>query len=336
MAKIAIIGDVHLSDVQVTTRLDNYNEAILAKLEFIQHACNERNVDAVFFLGDLFHRKAAQQTTHQTISRLIDIFNYFNCDVYSIIGNHDYNHSLDSIDKQPIYVLKTSGALKLIGDNMSETKCTVATGKARSLEVYGLSHLDENDEKLDNYNRIDNSINRNNFNILLTHQWIFEDGFQFFGNYLNYENLKDLHFDVIANGHYHPAAEEKKVYNKMFFRPGAICRVTSSKEDLALKPRFLVLDIDLDSEQKKINSYDYVQIPFEPAEKVFDMNAVKHAKISKEEISKFTKSLQAAEIEEVDTNSVESVVNLLATIQDDKEVLDVCKKYLNEAKEALQ
>ena len=335
MSKIAIIGDVHLSDVQVTTRLDNYNEAILAKLEFVKQACNDRGMDAVFFLGDLFHRKAAQQTTHQTISRLIDIFNGFKCNVYTIIGNHDYNHSMEALDKQPIYVLKTSGAIQIIGDNMPKAKCVVATGKARSIEVYGLSHLDENDEKLDNYNRIDNSINRNNFNILLTHQWIFEDGFQFFGHYLNYENLKDLHFDIIANGHYHPAGEEKQVYGKLFLRPGAICRVSSSKEDLALKPRFVILDIDVDSPEKKY-SFEYVQIPFEPADKVFDMNAVKHAKISKEEISKFTKSLQAAEIEEVDTNSVESVVNLLATIQSDQEVLDTCKKYLDEAKEALQ
>lgn len=132
--KIAIIGDVHLSDVQVTTRLDNYNEAILAKLEFIRDYCNQNDIEEMFFLGDLFHRKSAQQTTHQTIARLITLFESFDARVWTIIGNHDYNGSIDSFDKQPLNVLHTCGALNILDENMTEG-VEVTVGTQRKIKV---------------------------------------------------------------------------------------------------------------------------------------------------------------------------------------------------------
>ena len=54
LKRVMFVGDVHLSDRQPKNRLDNYCEAIKAKLTECLVLAEERELDAVGLLGDLF------------------------------------------------------------------------------------------------------------------------------------------------------------------------------------------------------------------------------------------------------------------------------------------
>ena len=52
--RVMFVGDIHLSDKQPKNRLDNYCEAIKEKLCECLTVAEERKLDAVVLLGDLF------------------------------------------------------------------------------------------------------------------------------------------------------------------------------------------------------------------------------------------------------------------------------------------
>ena len=72
--QILIVGDQHVADHPMVSRIDDYKEAILAKLAKVADYAIQYEVDAVVLTGDMFHLKAPSRSSHSLVNRLIQVF----------------------------------------------------------------------------------------------------------------------------------------------------------------------------------------------------------------------------------------------------------------------
>ena len=85
--KFLVVGDPHISDKQISTRLDNYPETCLKKLIQIKDYCfSNSSIEKVIFLGDIFSNPI---TNKKFFNQIMDIFSQFRSEqCYFITGNH--------------------------------------------------------------------------------------------------------------------------------------------------------------------------------------------------------------------------------------------------------
>ena len=327
--KIAIIGDIHQSDVAPSSRTDDYKKTIFNKLEFIRDICNKKSVDVVVCLGDIFHRKNPNLNSHEMVRTLIEIFSSFDGKVLEIPGNHDISMTSKNLQRQP---LAEAGAVSVLGYPYSKNFCF----STEKFDVYGLGYADANDKLSEHYFNLNEEIeDTTKCNILCIHQMLLPDGDSFFGDYLNFAELAQFDFDIICCGHYHPGFNPQVIqkYGKLFINPGAIARGSLDVHNLDKSPSFLILDI----KDKSDVAWEVVQIPHEPSNKVFDMQKVKRSLVAKEDIENFTTSLKDVVDQQVDITSVEGLLSVLNTItQEDKSVVDFIKPFLIKAQEVIE
>lgn len=330
--KLAIIGDIHISDVAPSSRTDDYKTTIFKKLLFIKDYCNQNGADVVVLLGDVFHRKNPNLNSHDMVRELISIFSQFKAKVLEVPGNHDISMTSKNLNRQPLAVLEEAGAISVIG--FPYTKNFVFS--TESFDVYGLGYSDANDKLSESYFSInENIIDQSKFNILCLHQMVLPDGETFFGDFINFAELAQFDFDAFCVGHYHPGFMPvlQERYGKIFLNPGAISRGSLDVHNLDRAPEFVILEIA----EKKLVSFEEVQIPHEPASKVFDMQKVNRALVAKEDIENFTSTLKDVVEDNVDITSLDGLLSVLSTItQGDSEVLEFTKPFLIKAQESIE
>jgi DNA repair exonuclease SbcCD nuclease subunit len=109
--------DLHLSDRSPQSRLDNWSDTLLAKLDQIRIIAEEEKVSAVIDGGDFFHIKSPNQTSHKLINRIIDVHKNYPCPVYSNVGNHDCIYGdISYLPQQPLGVLFESNVFHRLYD----------------------------------------------------------------------------------------------------------------------------------------------------------------------------------------------------------------------------
>lgn len=112
--KALVVGDVHLCDYTPIKRLDNFLDAQFLKLEKIRDIAEERDVDIVFLLGDVFDRARPDLWL---VNKAASLFGKFPCVIYSLVGNHDLQGCRDGVPGTALGNLFTSGTIrKLEGD----------------------------------------------------------------------------------------------------------------------------------------------------------------------------------------------------------------------------
>lgn len=323
--KIVVIGDPHTSDVAPSSRLDDYKEVILGKLEFIRDWCNSNNVDVAILAGDVFHRKNPNLNSHYLTRRLIEIFGGFNCPVIEVPGNHDISMTSKNLDKQPLSVIAESGAIQVLG--FPYTKTFVLEGD--NADIYGLGYADANDLFSENYFAINSEItDLNKLNILAIHQMLLPDGDTFFGDFLNFAEVAQLDFDIFICGHYHPGYDPRVQFKhgKVFINPGSIARGSIDVHNLDRQPSFTVLDITSNPVK-----WEEVVIPHEHSSKVFDLQKVRRSLIAKEDMESFTTTLKNVTEETIDIASIDGLLSFLSASGAEKDILDFTKPYFEKA-----
>lgn len=112
--KALVVGDVHLCDILPVKRTDDFFAAQFQKIKKIGEIAEERNVDIVFLLGDIFDRA---RPALWLVNKATSYFSSFPCVIYSLVGNHDLQGSRDGVPDTALGNLFTSNTLKkLEGD----------------------------------------------------------------------------------------------------------------------------------------------------------------------------------------------------------------------------
>lgn len=114
MLKGLVVGDVHFCDYVPVKRVDNFIEAQFKKIEKINQIAEERDVDVVFLLGDVFDKAKPELWL---VNKAAEMFSEFPCAIYSLVGNHDLQGCRDGVPGTALGNLFTSGTIKkLEGD----------------------------------------------------------------------------------------------------------------------------------------------------------------------------------------------------------------------------
>ena len=79
---IITVNDIHISDNGPRSRIDDFKEAVLGKLNQMCMACNKLNADAAIIAGDLFNLKNPARNSHNLNQELIKIFKALNRSQY--------------------------------------------------------------------------------------------------------------------------------------------------------------------------------------------------------------------------------------------------------------
>lgn len=317
MSEISILtfGDTHISDVNPRSRIDNFKETILGKLDQLRILANKLKVDAVLSVGDLYNLKNPSKNSHDLNRELIELFKKFKCPVYAIPGNHDLTaDDLETITAQPISVLFASGALRNLKHEIIEKKGM----KVSLVGIPFMKHFDL--DKLQIPPKGDAVAQ-----VCVMHIYAGPKAGNLFKERLyGYDELSVIGSDVYVIGHYHEDQGIEWLNKKCFINLGSISRGSLTEERIDHKPKFGLIKIT----EAGITA-ETIPIVIRPPEEVFDLNKRDEEKKEGLEIQKFVEHL-ASEVNSSD-NQKTTVEDHLKKMDLEKEVIDEVLSLIQEA-----
>ena len=109
MFKAIVTGDIHYRGTNPRARLDNFQEALSAKLLETIHLARDHKADCIIIPGDVFD---GPSTSWGVVADLIQILKSAPCPVLSIHGNHDiYGQNPATRHRTPYGLLSKIGFL---------------------------------------------------------------------------------------------------------------------------------------------------------------------------------------------------------------------------------
>ena len=219
MFKALIIGDVHYRAGNPRSRLDNYQEAITAKLLECFDLARQHKVDVILQPGDLFDSPGV---AWDTVKQLALILKKAPCPFLTIPGTHDtWAHNLSTLYRTPFSFLS---ALEVFYD-VSEA----SFGDNNVITGHGYDH--ETDTTAGAHQFTPPNFISATFKIHLVHAMLLD--------HVPVEGMKhtlisqvDTTADVIVAGHVHYGLGNSYVHRRndrvLFVNPGALCRKEAS------------------------------------------------------------------------------------------------------------
>lgn len=322
--KFLTFTDVHISDVNPSSRLGNYREDILSKLRQIGKVGKKLEVDFYILAGDLFHLKAPSRNSHSLVKMLIDTFKDYGAPIYATEGNHDLRRdSYDNFDEQPLGVLYAAGALHQVRDKIIRIK-------DKRIRISAIPFI-ENPEISLIPKRTDHD---EDLQISILHLYATKKGGELFGHKLySYNEIAELGDDIFVLGHYHVDQGIERLSTgsreQIFINVGAISRGSLSEDEITREPKVCYVSAKLEEGRSPEIKAQPVKLRVKPAEEVFNIEKKKAEKKEIEDAEQFVEALQ----KEIDNmgNNVETLDNEIENTNIEKPVIAKVKHYLTEA-----
>lgn len=116
MLKGLVVGDPHFCDAIPVKRVDDFLDAQFRKLKKIKDIAEEKEVDFVFLLGDVFDRARPDLWL---VNKVADYLRDFPCVIYSLVGNHDLQGCRDGVPGTALGNLFTSNIVRKLEGNIT-------------------------------------------------------------------------------------------------------------------------------------------------------------------------------------------------------------------------
>jgi exonuclease SbcD len=269
--RVMFVGDIHLMDKQPKNRLDDYSLAIRTKLIECFEIAEERKLDAVVLLGDLFEVcEVGALLRNQTLNILNGGPNGnkpWSFPIYICVGNHDLDSS-SNLEKTALGTLISAG-------------CLVKTDYSPSLGI-SFAHY---------HPSLDRDIKAGLLTTSSAIIWVchasISNKLDRFGEYTFLFEDTPLHpnTSLVISGHIHHEMKQTRSDGKRFINPGAISRYSASRDNLEKDIEILILDYTLDGE---ILNEEYIKLKSaKPASEVFKLEEMKAAKDLKKDTLEF-------------------------------------------------
>lgn len=318
--KFITFTDVHISDVNPSARLGSYKRDILEKLRQIGAAGKKLGVDFYTFAGDLYHIKAPLKNTHHLNTALTEVFQGYGAPIYATEGNHDLRGSYENFDEQPLKVLYTSGTLIQLRDIPLEIN-----GIKIHLRSFPFKEYEFSAQKL---------TTDADLSVCVLHLYATPDGGMLFKNKLfSYKELSESGDNIYVLGHYHIDQGVRTVtdngFTQHFINVGAISRGTTSEDNIKREPKAGYVEITKDDSGKIEIKIQAIKLKVKPATEIFDLVEKEAEKEKIEVTEKFVEKLQ----KNLDGGiaNINSIDDEVSKLQDEKEIIDSVKHYLEQA-----
>lgn len=325
MVNIITAADFHFCDNPPASRTDDYTESLFNKLDQIYNLCVKTKASHLLMPGDLFHVKTASKNSHRLTQRLIKVFKKFqenDCQVISIPGNHDLSFSsMDSLEKQPLGVLVSSGVISLLSREVTswsrrQIHCIT---EELTIRFVGTAFGELKESSLEN---VQFEKGEEDWLICMAHVFAGPLRVNFFGNMtLGYRDMLDFGPDVFIFGHMHKDQGIQVINGKHFINVGAIARGSIAEDDVKRSPKIAVLQIS-----KEGIKATPVILKVKPAAEVFDLKAKEHEDQRFQQIKEFVDM-----ISQESESEVEDIPKRLAALSFEDEVKERALDYLEQA-----
>jgi len=315
--------DIHLADRPPRGRIDDYTASIFEKLRQVAHAAAKLKAKAVLMGGDIFHIKAPIRNSHLLVGRTIEAFRAFPCPVYSILGNHDVLFAeRDSYQKQPIGVLESAGAIRLIDSERGNFVVLEEDGVR--VRVEGVPY------DVDFAPRRLAAVKRDGEDWLLTILHILaskKPGSLGTERIFGYDELAQAApADVFLLGHYHinQGVTRLEVANqsRWFVNIGSISRGSLAYEDVSRTPSFCLLDFPPRKDAPP--KFTVVRLKVPEAKLSFRIEEHKGEKAIEADVAEFVETVGR----ELDAGVDLDLGTVLDRLDVDMAVKETVKKYL--------
>lgn len=297
--RCVIVGDIHFSATSPSSRIDDYPNTIIEKMNWIRQYCSLNGIQDVFLLGDVFH--TVNQPT-KYVNKIVDLFYSFKrkgITVYTIIGNHDVpKEKIDLVEDTPLGTLLNAGLVL----HLKKEHFLVPT-------VVGVDY-GKRPEKAEN-----------NTSILLGHHF-YNNPFGKEHDNITKEDVASLGYRMVILGHDHNVYPVEDVNGCKVVRFGALSRGTSHYHHLLRSIQ--ILDLNLETFRFKT-----VEVPHLPSDKVFANEALeKYKKETSVTLSSFRETLSNL-VHQLSVSEEESdVVDSINQMNLEPEVSMIVKDYL--------
>lgn len=227
---IIFIGDPHITSRKPGRRKDDFESAILGKLQEAINVANLNNCQPII-LGDLFDRP--KESSEALKTKTMRILNSSNYKPICLVGNHDISNEKLS-DGDTLAMFSEAGVLEVIKE--SGIHCTLEIG-GKTILLGGTPYGQEIPDTVMEYKRNDEKV------IWLTHHDLA------FGS--TYPGAQEL-FEIdgcgfVINGHMHHQKDIEKRGKTVWFNPGNITR--KAIDDIDHVPSIWKLNNDFRIEQ---------------------------------------------------------------------------------------
>lgn len=273
--KICIVGDPHIDNKQPTSRIDNYMDASLADLKCSLILASKHKCDAIVFLGDMFDRV---QANAEVTSRLIETLNKndygepWPFKKYTLMGNHDIGNTVSNLTKSSFWTLIVSGCIEYVK------------------EVPELGLIFEHWNGRIEQTITDGLFATYDYPVVCAHAYIADQLTHFVSDAILADSFA-VHpkTRLIASGHFHFFMDFDREDNVKFINPGSLTRRNFKSDDINRQVKVAIVEYDLEGTYAKV-TYDDVYTA-QPYESIFDLEKREEAKIVRQEVKEFTKTL---------------------------------------------
>lgn len=253
--RFAFVGDLHLNSSTPSSRVDDYAETSLEKLETLSETLRGLNIRTILLAGDVFHKN------QQSLIYLGKVFETFvklrelGFEVYTIYGNHDLAFDkTENIDKSPLWLLVQAGLIYPLK--------TLVLGNG--VEVEG-THYPEDICGAGEGNKI--SLSHRFFESDLSSRSYKED------------ELISLGYQMYLMGHDHVPYDTYTMGNGVkVVRPGSFMRTTAHGYNL-------IRDVFVGIVNSEDMSVELIKLKVRPAESVFSSAVINSTELSMKKVN---------------------------------------------------
>lgn len=276
-------SDIHISDVNPPSRLDDFKESIFEKLAQMRGACKKLNADAALIAGDLYNIKNPAKNSHTLNQQLIAEFKQFPCPIYMIEGNHDLTaNRLESIKDQPLGVLFEDKTLLRLRHEIIEKNGV-------KISLIGVPFTEDLDLETLVIPEKGSDIK---VQICLMHIYAgMRPGMLFQERLFGYDELARLSPDIFVLGHYHVDQGIEEINGKYFISLGSLSRGTLAEETIDHEPKLGFIRISVDDNGNAEKTVRSIKLRVKPASEVFDLVKKEEEKKENENIKMFVEKL---------------------------------------------
>jgi len=266
--KVLLCGDFHLRATPPENRVDDYFQTVCRKLRFVLSLASEEHVRMILQAGDFFD---SPSLPYYAFQEFVSLIREYGISIFTVFGQHDLRYR--SMQNTPLRALRETGLIDVLHRDLSTHYIkgnVVVYGSSWGEEIRQPSEFDEPA-----------------FNILVTHRTVVDR--KLWSGQEDFVYAKELlkqhpEYRVILSGDNHKHFVEKEK-NRILINPGSLLR--SAIDQVDHRPVVYLIDIN-----NTTLTYEPIEVPIEPAEKVFDFTKAYKIKEIDERLLSFVSGLR--------------------------------------------
>lgn len=295
---ILFVGDVHLNFSSPASRIDDYPETCLEKLNQVLDIAIKYDSGHIVFLGDLWHKNAQSNAYMNKVCSVFRKIKDAGIQAHVIYGNHELVYdSMDYADRSPLGILISSGLV----NHLSKLEIVFPN---TNVVLHGYDYPDPIEQVAPDYK----------YHICVAHRFY---NYDFDKATLRKENISHLGYSAYVLGHDHTQYAPETVGVSTIIRPGSLTRGTAHSYNLSK-----IVSVALFSPADDANPWSYIALDIKPAEEVFT------SKVTQEDSEETLIAEMDEIIERMRSTRKTSVYSYLDSIDVPEKVKTVIENYL--------